>query len=174
MRARHEQLLAKERELVIPVHYKKLLDILKYLDNSLNFLKSCRRQTSCSFDELKKSIEKTNGKQFELESFKQILFLLPESYIHSWNFLWGRTSLMIDFPDEEKQISQQKMEQRQSLLKKTLIEETIKHYSKFVREMSELDQNDPILRIDPLKSKMWHNKFEVHQVPPIPMADLKP
>jgi hypothetical protein len=42
---------------------------------------------------------------------------------------------MIDFPDEEKQISQQKMEQRYSILKKAIIEETIKHYSKFIRDM---------------------------------------
>lgn len=39
MRAKHEQLLAPVRELVIPVHYKKLLEILRCLDNSLNFLK---------------------------------------------------------------------------------------------------------------------------------------
>jgi hypothetical protein len=62
MREKHEGLLAPERELVMPIHYKKLLDIMKYLDNSLNFLKSCRKQISCTFDELKRSIEKTNGK----------------------------------------------------------------------------------------------------------------
>ena len=81
---------------------------------------------------------------------------------------------MIDFPDEEKQISQQKMEQRQSHLKKALIDETQKHYAKFVKEMQEKGENDSMLRVDPLKSKMWHSKFEVHQVPSIPMSDLKP
>jgi hypothetical protein len=43
LRAKHEQLIAPERELVIPVHYKKLLELLKFVDNTLNFLKSCRR-----------------------------------------------------------------------------------------------------------------------------------
>jgi hypothetical protein len=43
MRAKHEQLIAPERELVLPVHYKKLLDLFKFVDNTLNFLKSCRR-----------------------------------------------------------------------------------------------------------------------------------
>lgn len=43
MRAKHEQLIAPERELVLPVHYKKLLELLKFIDNTLNFLKSCRR-----------------------------------------------------------------------------------------------------------------------------------
>lgn len=70
MREKHEVLLAPKRELVIPNHYKKLLEIMKYLDNSLNFLKQCRRQTSCSFDELKISIEKTYGKQFDSVCFR--------------------------------------------------------------------------------------------------------
>jgi len=43
MKAKHEQLLAPERELVLPAHYKKLLDLFKFLDSSLNFLKLCRR-----------------------------------------------------------------------------------------------------------------------------------
>ncbi len=62
MRSKHEDLIAPNRELVIPVHYKKLLDIMKFTDNSLNFLKSCRRQTACSFEEIKKSIEKSYGR----------------------------------------------------------------------------------------------------------------
>ena len=40
--------------------------------------------------------------------------------------------------------------------------------------MSELGEKDPMLLVDPLKSRMWHSKFEVHKVPDIPMAELKP
>lgn len=112
MRAKHEQLIAPERELVLPAHYKKLLELLKFVDNTLNFLKSCRRQSSCTFDDLKKSIERTNARSFDLDSFKQILFLMPKSFTHRWDSLGGKATLMIDFPEEEKQISQQKMEER--------------------------------------------------------------
>ena len=37
---------------------------------------------------------------------------MPLSFTHRWDSVGGRPTLMIDFPDEEKQISQQKMEER--------------------------------------------------------------
>ena len=43
MRAKHEHLIGPERELVLPVHFKELLELLKFVDNTLNFLKSYRR-----------------------------------------------------------------------------------------------------------------------------------
>jgi hypothetical protein len=43
MRFKHSELLAVKKELILPSHYKKLLDIMKFMDNSLNFLKSCRK-----------------------------------------------------------------------------------------------------------------------------------
>lgn len=61
MRFKHEQLLTVHRELILPSHYKKLLQLSSLLDNSLNFLKSCRN-TGGNFDELKVSIERTYGR----------------------------------------------------------------------------------------------------------------
>lgn len=39
MRFKHAELLSVTRELVIPVHYKHLMELSKYLDNSLIYLK---------------------------------------------------------------------------------------------------------------------------------------
>lgn len=42
MKAKHGQLLSVKRELVLPVHYKKIIEITKNLDTSLHFIKQCR------------------------------------------------------------------------------------------------------------------------------------
>lgn len=39
--------------------------------------------------------------------------------------------------------------------------------------MIERGESDPIVKMDPLKVKMWHSKFDVHQVPAIQMFELK-
>jgi len=59
-------LLSVKRELVLPVHYKKIIEITKSLDTSLHFIKQCRQGGSGTqglmFEDLKASIEKTSGK----------------------------------------------------------------------------------------------------------------
>jgi hypothetical protein len=42
MRAKHGQLISVRRELVLPAHYKKIIEIAKSLDTSLHFIKQCR------------------------------------------------------------------------------------------------------------------------------------
>ena len=169
MRAKHEQLLAPTRELVIPVHYKKLLEILKCLDNSLNFLKKCRKQNSCTFDELKKSIEKTNGRQFECATFKQILFIYPEAYGYKWEN--NQTTLLIDFPEnEENFLSLTKLEDRFNHLKKLLLERTKTYHDTFLSE--EFKEQDASQFSNVFETKMWHHKFDPHSVPAVPMAEL--
>lgn len=54
-----------------------------------------------------------------------------------------------------------------------MIEETLKHHTKFVQDMQDKGERDPILKSDPLKTKMWHYKFNVHSVPTIKHAELK-
>ena len=66
MKAKHGQLLSVKRELVLPAHYKKIIEITKSLDISLHFIKQCRQGGSGTqglmFEDLKASIEKTSGK----------------------------------------------------------------------------------------------------------------
>jgi hypothetical protein len=61
MKMKHAELLLPERELVLPLHYKALIETQGLLDASLNFMTQCRRQGGL-FSELKKSIEQTYGK----------------------------------------------------------------------------------------------------------------
>ncbi len=64
MRYKHEQLLSTTRVLVMPLHYKKLLELSQHLDISLNFIKQCRNggTSGLLFEEVKASIEKTYGR----------------------------------------------------------------------------------------------------------------
>ena len=61
MKFKHSELLSVTKELVLPAHYKVLLELQGFIDNSLNFLKQCRRQGGM-FSEIKKSIEQTFGR----------------------------------------------------------------------------------------------------------------
>lgn len=61
MRFKHSELLSVRRELVMPAHYKSLLELQNLLDVSLNFMTKCRSQGGL-FAEIKRSIEQTHGK----------------------------------------------------------------------------------------------------------------
>lgn len=83
MRLKHEDLIKVKRELVLPAHYKALVELQGYLDNSLDFLKRCRGQGG-NFNEIKKSIETTHGKKFEISHFRQILYVAPDFYTYKY------------------------------------------------------------------------------------------
>ena len=36
-----------------------------------------------------------------------------------------------------------------------------------------MSPNDPLLKMDPFTSKMWHNEFDPHSLPALPLAELK-
>lgn len=55
---KYEDLLKEERELILPPHYKALLNSFTYLDHTLNFFKlGSKKQKIPTFEEVKKSIE---------------------------------------------------------------------------------------------------------------------
>jgi hypothetical protein len=98
MRLKHEDLLRVKRELVLPAHYKTLLELQGYLDNSLDFLKRCRGQGG-NFNEIKKSIESTFGKKFEVTHFRQIMHVAPDFYSYKYEQVnqFSTPQLFIDF-----------------------------------------------------------------------------
>mmetsp|Transcript_24283 Transcript_24283/g.23891 ORF Transcript_24283/g.23891 Transcript_24283/m.23891 type:complete len:125 (+) Transcript_24283:279-653(+) len=69
MKLKHRELLKEERELVLPLDYKKLLQMQELLDKALFFLKECRKATG-AFSEVKKSIESMCNKKFEVNTFR--------------------------------------------------------------------------------------------------------
>lgn len=137
MRLKHGELILVNKELVLPVHYKQLLEMQGYLDSSLNFLKQCRKQGG-NFNELKKSIEATIGRRFETSHFRQIYFLAPDFYNYKYEIVSASSTpmLFIDFKSEDV-LNQAILDGRKQIFKQRLIELCKKHYDKFIIELKE-------------------------------------
>ena len=83
MALKHSELLAEQRELVMPLRYKKLLDVQEALDRAIFFIKQGRKQIPV-FVDVKKSIEQTTRKNFDVTMLRQVLGIVPEFYSHRW------------------------------------------------------------------------------------------
>jgi hypothetical protein len=71
---KYEELLSAKvtpSNLVLPLHYKRILELSRFLDNSLSFIKQrhAHGAQGILFEDLKSSVEKTYGKQFDMKSF---------------------------------------------------------------------------------------------------------
>ena len=127
-------MLKVKRELVLPIHIKQLIEVSQFIDESLNFIKRCRRKNdfgSISFTEVKTSIEKSYGRTINLSHFRQLLTVVPEFYSHSWEKIAGpkEYQLTIDFgPNENSTKKLDFFEQRKKLLKERLTERCIQTY----------------------------------------------
>ena len=73
MREKHEDLLKVKRELVLPVHMKHLIEGCQFIDETLNFIKRCRRSAeggAITFKEVKTSIEKSYARTVTVSHFR--------------------------------------------------------------------------------------------------------
>ena len=70
---KHSELLKVKRELVLPIHFKQLTDARQFIDESMNFIKRCRRMNDIgfiTFSEIKISIAKSFGRTINLSHFR--------------------------------------------------------------------------------------------------------
>ena len=131
---KHSDLISVKRELVLPVHIKQLIDGSQFIDESLNFIKRCRRQNdggSIVYSEVKASIEKSYGRTINLSHFRQLLTIVPEFYSHSWEKVKGQQGfqLTIDFGQNENSTKKLDFfEKRRKVLKERLTERCIQVY----------------------------------------------
>ena len=73
LREKHSELLKVKRELVLPLHMKQLIEVSQFIDESMNFIKRCRRTNdsgSILFSEIKTSIAKSYGRTVTLSQFR--------------------------------------------------------------------------------------------------------
>ena len=73
LREKHSELLKVKRELVLPLHMKQLIEFSQFIDESMNFIKRCRRTNDIgliTFSEVKTSIEKSYGRTITLSQFR--------------------------------------------------------------------------------------------------------
>ena len=101
LRFKYEDLLKEQRELPLPLKYKKLYNSFIDLENTINFNKT--QQCSAfqlSFTNIAKSIESANQRRFTLETFAQILYVVPHFYILRWEKKENDYELIIDIPED--------------------------------------------------------------------------
>ena len=101
LRFKYEDLLKEQRELPLPLKYKKLFNSFIDLENTINFNKT--QQCSAfqlSFTNIAKSIESANQRRFTLETFAQILYVVPHFYILRWEKKENDYELIIDIPED--------------------------------------------------------------------------
>ena len=85
----------------MPAQYRALKDMAKYIDISLNFLKSRKttagiqvsNSTYIPFTDIKQSVSITQRKQLTIKHFKQILTIMPDHWTHKWQ----GSELMVNF-----------------------------------------------------------------------------
>ena len=134
MREKHSELLKVKRELVLPLHIKQLIDVSQFIDESMNFIKRCRRSNesgSILFTEIKTSIEKSYGRTVTLAHFRQLLTVVPEFYSHSWEKVTSQKDYQLTIDYGQNENSTKKLdffEKRRKLLKERLIERCIQVY----------------------------------------------
>ena len=57
-----------------------------------------------SLEQVIRAVESSYGKQFTEDRFKQILAVVPDFYLHKWEFRQGRPQLLVDIPQNIHQI----------------------------------------------------------------------
>eukprot|EP00347_Sterkiella_histriomuscorum_P020493 403337591 len=172
MRLKHGQLLSITRELVLPSHYKLLLDLQGHLDTSLSFIK--RRKQLGKFDELKKSIESTLGRKFDISHFKQMLTIAPDFYSYKWEQITHHAQPQLVIDIKQSDICQQSLDERHKIFKQRLYDYCRGHYDQFIQKLKQQQNlsSQEFLDFDPYKEQMWHHSFDPHTVEPIPMTDI--
>lgn len=130
--------------LALPVKMRVLLDFVLSLDQSLNLLH--HRQTVATFTNIKNFVERDVVRTFTMSHFKQIIFVAPFLYNHSWELKHGKMEAIIGVPsnydailrDNSVSASQDNhygilpgsiMHQRKNLFKKLLQERCVSDYT---------------------------------------------
>ena len=75
-----------------------MLTAFQQLDATIMLFKGRRKLTT--FEEVRKSIEESYHRKFEMKTFTQMVFVAPEFFIHTWDKFKGNTDykLLIDIP----------------------------------------------------------------------------
>ena len=84
LRLKYEELIKDDRELPLPLSYKKIYNSFNSLENMINLNKLKSQSNLCSFDNLKLSIESSTHKKFDMKVFQQILYIVPHFYIYKY------------------------------------------------------------------------------------------
>ena len=78
---KYEALLQQSRELTLPVIYKKLFESFISLERTINRNKASNKNNLNTFNNIRNILESYTNKNFNINIFKQILYIVPHFYI---------------------------------------------------------------------------------------------
>jgi hypothetical protein len=84
--------------LPLPNHLNHLMRLFEQFELNLRLHKQRHDIWTCSIDALKAQIESTIHKDFKESHFSQFLTIVPGFYLHKWEMIKGRLTLMIEMP----------------------------------------------------------------------------
>jgi len=198
LKFKYEDLVKEERELILPPHYKKLLQSFTELDLVLNFNKLGNRRNSVPvFEELKQSIESSYKHKFDFKTFLQLLYVTPHLYIYKWqkmNINSEDYSLIIDIPKDHqkrlrgetvydgntdcKKLQTEIYDPALQALSNAELEERKKVFKNALiaitneSHLKYLESIDFTRDYDAYKLKTWHHEFDLEKVAPIPIFEI--
>jgi len=173
IRDKYEDLLKTERDFVLPLSYKKLLEILKGLDMTINFFMI--HQKPLWFSDLAQSLRKSLKIEVRESHLAQMKYAVAPCL---YQILWmknekkkGNWDLYIKFPNDENEksslLSTKKLEERQAILKGGLLEVTKKHHLEFLKSINAEKYEKKYER-----QRCWDSRFRVNECPPVPEDKL--
>ena len=81
---KYDQLLNQSRELRLPIIYKQLFDSFVSLEKTINRNKLLKSNNLNTFNNIRNSIVSSTHKNFNINIFKQILYIVPHFYIFKY------------------------------------------------------------------------------------------
>ena len=81
LHVKYEELLQQSRELRLPISYKKLYESFITLDNTINRNKKENKNNLNTFNNIRNILVSYTNKNFNINIFKQILYIVPHFYI---------------------------------------------------------------------------------------------
>ena len=189
IKEKYEELL--KRELILPCHYKNLLNKFGKLDETINYLK--RKETDTSLRSIGKILNENFKIEFTQEDFEKILYVTPHFFIYKWdkNFksktLFDRPSneLFIDVPNDIQRRISQKYDEKTNFTQlqtfpylpmkfemgEEILKERVASFKKILLFMTNehhkkiLKEKRIVTKLNLFKHRTWHSEFDVHGVP---------
>jgi hypothetical protein len=158
---KYDELLLQSRELRLPIIYKKIFESFISLDKTINRNKKTNNNLN-TFNNIRKILESYTYKNFNINIFKQILYIVPHFYILKYvsnnkmqstfsvnEVLDKNYDLLIDIPSDFDERIKTNYPSDFNFLEITYYSETDNKFDPITRSLSEKEMNQ--------RKQIFHN-----------------
>ena len=85
-------------KLDLPKDLDDLLQLFLQFETNIFLSKHRKGPWQTSLESILDAVESSYGKKFTEERFRQMLSVVPDFYLHKWEFKQGRPVLLVDIP----------------------------------------------------------------------------